>query len=90
MPSGVDVTALSFLTGGISILVGRSDGQIDQWFPLRDIHNNYTLHNVRYFKDQSSPIVALAPEYSRKGFVALDESGQIGIYHTTAERTLLV
>ena len=90
VPSGVDVTALSFLTGGISILVGRSDGQIDQWFPLRDIHNNYTLHNVRYFKDQSSPIVALAPEYSRKGFVALDESGQMGIYHTTAERTLLV
>ncbi|MFT7234779.1 MAG: phosphate transport system permease protein [Methylophagaceae bacterium] len=90
VPTGVNVTALSFLTGGISVLVGRSDGQIDQWFPLRDIHNNYTLHNVRYFKDQQSAIVKLAPEYSRKGFLALDESGQVGIYHTTAERTLLI
>jgi phosphate transport system permease protein len=90
VPPGVDVTAFEFLTGGISILVGRSDGQIDQWFPLRDQDNNYTLHNVRHFKDQNGAIVALAPEYSRKGFLALDASGQLGIYHTTAERTLLV
>jgi phosphate transport system permease protein len=90
VPPGVDVTAFEFLTGGISILVGRSDGQIDQWFPLRDQDNNYTLHNVRYFKDQSAAIVELAPEYSRKGFLALDAEGQLGIYHTTAERTLLV
>lgn len=90
VPPGINVTALSFLTGGISILVGRSDGQIDQWFPLRDMHNNYTLHNVRHFKEQQSAIVDLAPEYSRKGFLALDASGQLGIYHTTAQRTLLI
>lgn len=90
VPSGVEVTAFEFLTGGISILVGRSDGQIDQWFPLRDQDNNYTLHNVRSFNDQANPIVELAPEYSRKGFLALDSIGQLGIYHTTAERTLFV
>lgn len=90
VPSGVDVTAFEFLAGGISILVGRSDGQIDQWFPLRDQDNNYTLHNVRHFKNQNAAIVELAPEYSRKGFLALDAEGQLGIYHTTAERTLLV
>ena len=90
VPSGVDITSLEFLTGGISILIGRSDGQIDQWFPVRDVKNNYTLHNVRSFNEQSSPIVEIAPEYSRKGFLALDKSGQLGIYHTTAHRTLLV
>ncbi|MBT3504323.1 MAG: ABC transporter permease subunit [Piscirickettsiaceae bacterium] len=90
VPSGVDVTAFEFLAGGISILVGRSDGQIDQWFPLRDQDNNYTLHNVRHFKNQNAAIVELAPEYSRKGFLALNAEGQLGIYHTAAERTLLV
>jgi len=90
VPLGVDITTLEFLTGGISILVGRSDGHIDQWFPVRDKDNNYTLHNVRSFSDQLSPIVAIAPEYARKGFLALDAQGQLGIYHTTAERTLLV
>jgi len=90
VPSDVNITALEFLTGGISILVGRSDGQIDQWFPVRDTNNNYTLHKVRSFDDQNTAIVAIAPEYARKGFLALDDSGQLAIYHTTAHRTLLV
>ena len=90
VPTGVDITSFEFLTGGISILVGRSDGQIDQWFPVRDKDNNYTLHNVRSFNAQSSPIIAIAPEQARKGFLTLDKTGQLGIYHTTAHRTLLV
>jgi len=90
VPSGTDITSVEFLTGGISILVGRSDGQVDQWFPVRDADNNYTLHNVRSFHEQQAGIVAIAPEYSRKGFVALDQDGVMGIYHTTAERTLLI
>lgn len=90
VPSGVQITTLEFLTGGISILVGRSDGQIDQWFPVRDDNNNYSLHKVRSFNDQTSAIVKIAAEYARKGFLALDNSGQLAIYHTTAHRTLLV
>jgi phosphate transport system permease protein len=90
VPTGVSITALEFLTGGISILVGRSDGQVDQWFPVRDSDNNYTLHNVRSFNDQAAEIIAISPEYSRKGFLALDKNGLLGIYHTTAQRTLLV
>lgn len=90
VPTGVQITTLEFLTGGISIIVGRSDGQIDQWFPVRDDNNNYTLHNVRSFNKQTSAIVNIATEYARKGFLALDESGQLAIYHTTAHRTLLI
>lgn len=90
VPSGVDITAIEFLTGGISILVGRSDGQIDQWFPVRDSKNNYTLHNVRSFSDQKAPIKVIAPEYARKGFLALDADGDMGVYHSTAHRTMLV
>lgn len=90
VPSGVSITSLEFLTGGISILVGRSDGQVDQWFPVRDRNNNYSLHNVRSFHEQDQAIIQLAPEQARKGFMALDASGKMGIYHTTAERTLMI
>ena len=90
VPHGVDITTLEFLTGGISILVGRSDGQIDQWFPVRGEDNNTILHNVRSFKEQSAAIIQIEPEYARKGFIALDQTGDFGIYHTTAHRTLLV
>jgi phosphate transport system permease protein len=90
VPTGVSVTSFEFLTGGISVLVGRSDGQVDQWFPVRDKDNNYFLHNVRSFNEQSEAIVAIIPEEARKGFLTLDRSGKLGIYHTTAHRTLLV
>lgn len=35
----VHIIALEFLTGGISILVGDTSGQITQWFPVREARN---------------------------------------------------
>lgn len=87
---GIKITAIEFLAGGISILVGDSSGRVAQWFPVRDEENNYTLQKIRAFNEQESPITSIAPEYSRKGFVAIDESGEMGIYHTTAHRTVLL
>ncbi len=88
VPDGVSITSLQFLSGGISILVGDSRGQITQWFPVRDQDNNYTLEHVRDFQSQSAPVTGIAPEYSRKGFIVIDEQGHVGLYHTTAHRTV--
>ena len=82
------ITSLEFLSGGISILVGDSTGRIAQWFPVRDTENNYTLQHVRHFDSQKQPISGIASEYFRKGFLAIDEQGTVGIYHTTAHRTV--
>ncbi len=87
---GINITAIEFLAGGISILVGDSNGKITQWFPVRDDENNYTLQKIRTFEEQTTPITAIAPEYARKGFVAVDKRGEMGIYHTTAHRTVLL
>ena len=83
-----EITSLSFLSGGISILVGDSSGNITQWFPVRDQNNNYTLEKIRGFGSQSAGITSIAPEYFRKGFLATDAAGYLGIYHTTAHRTV--
>lgn len=90
VPAGAQITALSFLTGGISLLVGDSSGQIAQWFPVRDENNHDALEQIRTFKSQQAPITAIAPEYARKGFLAADALGYVGIYHTTAHRTLKI
>lgn len=82
------ITAMEFLAGGISLLVGDSTGQIAQWFPVRDENNQYTLQLVRTFNTQKTPIASIKPEYFRKGFLAIDEAGEIAIYHTTAHRTV--
>jgi phosphate transport system permease protein len=84
------MTSLSFLTGDISLLVGSSDGNISQWFPVRDEGGKRVLTKIREFDDFSRPVNAIAPEHSRKGFVAVDNAGQVGIFHSTAHRTLLV
>jgi len=86
---GNQLTALEFLSGGISILVGESTGQISQWFPVRDENNNYSVELVRRFNAFDSAVAVLTPEYFRKGFLAADSSGNIGLFHTTAGRVLL-
>ncbi|MEM7540990.1 MAG: phosphate ABC transporter permease [Pseudomonadota bacterium] len=84
-----EVSVLRFLSGGISLLIGDSGGKISQWFPVRDASNNYTMMNVRSFEAFTSPVVDIAPEYFRKGFAAIDADGNLGVFHTTAGRTLI-
>jgi phosphate transport system permease protein len=88
--NGGHITSLEFLSGGISILVGDSNGLVQQWFPLRDENNNYTLEFVRGFHAFDSAVAELVPEYYRKGFLAADTDGNVGFFHTTAGRILLV
>ena len=82
------VSAMTFLSGGISLMVGDSDGMISQWFPVRDKENNYTLQRVRQFDSHRGSIRAISAEYFRKGFIAIDDSGAVGIHHSTAHRTV--
>lgn len=87
---GGSVTSIAFLSGGISVLVGDSTGQIQQWFPVRDENNNYSLELIRGFQVFDSAIINLVPEYYRKGFLATDSNGYVGLFHTTAGRVLLL
>lgn len=82
------VTSLQFLSGGISLLVGTGQGRLSQWFPVRDADNNYTLQNVRNFEAGRAAVTAIAPEYYRKGMLALYADGNLAIYHATAHRTV--
>jgi len=84
------ITSVAFLTGDISLLIGDSEGRISQWFPVRDKNNNSVLTKIREFHAQSAAIVGIASEERRKGFVAMDSSGKVGIYHSTAHRTLSI
>ncbi len=82
------ITAMSFLSGGISLVIGDDLGNLSQWFPVRDQHNNSQLKRVRKFEPLPAGVTAIAPEYFRKGFLAIDSRGNLGLYHATAERHL--
>ncbi|WP_342243418.1 ABC transporter permease subunit [Pseudomonas sp. OTU5201] len=85
-----EVTASAMLLGGISLMVGDSKGGITQWFMARDPDGSSRLKHIRDFQLGSSPVVQITAEERRKGFVALDSTGHLGVFHSTAHRTLLV
>jgi len=89
--NGRKVTALEFLTGTISLIVGYDDGHLSQWFPVRNDRNQEVMTRIRDFDHQQgsdNSITAIAAEYDRKGFIVADSLGKVGIYHSTAERNL--
>ena len=85
-----EVSNATSLLGGISLMIGDSSGGIAQWFMVREADGKAVLKSIRSFQLTDSPIIQILPEERRKGFFALDAEGNLGIFHSTAHRTLLV
>ncbi|MFK3920256.1 ABC transporter permease subunit [Pseudomonas fulva] len=85
-----EVTATAQLVGGISLIIGDSHGGLAQWFMARDPDGESRFKQIRTFQLGTSPIVQIDAEERRKGFIALDAEGKLGVFHSTARRTLLV
>ena len=83
-----DVSAARFLAGGNSIMVASDDGEISQWFQVRDKEGVSHLRQIRSF-DNGVKTRVLASEYSRKGFLVGGVDGSISIYHATAGKRLI-
>lgn len=87
---GGKVTAMQFLVSTGSLAVGTEQGQVSQWLMVRDKSNKYHVTHVRDFDALSGAITNITPEFSRRGFWAADDKGNLGIYYGTSSRTLLV
>ncbi|WP_207916380.1 ABC transporter permease subunit [Lysobacter sp. N42] len=85
-----DITAMEFLVGSVSVIVGTSEGELSQWFLVRDEDNNYSLERIRDFDQHAGAITSISAEYTRKGFVATDATGGVGLHYGTSSRTLFL
>ena len=88
---GREVSSVEYLTGTISLMIGYDDGYVSQWFPVRNSNNQEVMTRIRDFDHQQAggnPITAIASEFDRKGFLVADSNGRVGIYHSTAARSL--
>lgn len=83
---GQQVTQMVFQLAQQSLLVGDSQGQITQFFMVRNEHNEQQLTQIRTLKLGDAPIKVLEAEQRRKGFVAIDSTGRVGVFNTTAEK----
>ncbi|MDO6746847.1 ABC transporter permease subunit [Gilvimarinus sp. 1_MG-2023] len=84
------ITAMEFLVGTGSVVIGTEEGSVSQWLLVRNPNNIYHLLPTRDFDSLPGAITTIAPEYTRRGFLVGDSEGYLGIYHGTAARTLLV
>lgn len=83
-----EVTEVEFLLGEQSLLIGTSQGSISQWFMIRD-GSDWELKRIRDFELAESSVIHVETEHRRKGFIVAGEDGYLGIYHSTASRTLV-
>jgi len=85
------VTALSFLLGDVSLVVGDQGGGVNVWMQVRDevSASGWMLKNVHTLKSHLAPVVSIAPSTRDKGFVTAASDGMIHLNHATSEQTLL-
>lgn len=90
LTAGVEITAAKFLTGDLSILVGDANGKVSQWSLVPDEFHQPSIKRLREFSGElNGKITDIAIEPGRKGFMAVDDKGEAGLFHATAHRTLL-
>ena len=89
------ISAVQFLNGTFSLIVGTTEGRLSQWFLVRDDSvdagdNIFFLARARDFARHDGKITDIQPEYNRKGFVVVDAAGGLGVHYGTSSRTLML
>ena len=81
-------TSMALLSGGSSILIGDSNGQVSQWFEVATPQGRQ-FKEVRTFEVSEFEAVShIYTEQFRKSFYTMTKSGEMGVFYTTSEADL--
>ncbi|OOP56169.1 MAG: hypothetical protein AYP45_10535 [Candidatus Brocadia carolinensis] len=85
------VTALGFLLGDVSLVVGDASGGVHVWMQVRDTMSSsgWALKKVHTLASHGAPVVKIDASQRDKGFVTAATDGTIHLNHATSEQTLL-
>jgi len=89
--SAEPITAIEYVLGGNSLLVGDDKGSLSAWFRVRQREDDTDLHLVEahQFPGQGASIQAIGRSPRDKSFVTASNDGALVLRHLTSERTLL-
>jgi len=82
-----NVTAVGILSGGSSVLIGNTNGVISQWFETSG-DNGRKLSHVRDFSIEGA-VASIVAEPYRKTFAVVSDTGELSLFHSTSEATLI-
>ena len=83
---GVAVTALSFLLGDRTLVVGDHAGGVSSWQVLWP---QGRLTRIYEFQGHPGPVIAISGSGRDKGFVTADAAGGLHLHYGTSGKTLL-
>jgi len=89
--SSTAITALAFLIGDRSLVVGDEAGDVSVWFQVEDPTSpkGKRLKKIHVLDSLETPITAISPSPRNRGFLTGDQEGNVVLYHATSEQKLL-
>jgi len=88
--SGGSLTAMDYLLGARSVVVGGSDGGVATWSLVRDEErpDGWRLARIHTFAAHPERVTVIAPSPRDKGFITASLDGTARLHYMTSERTL--
>jgi phosphate transport system permease protein len=90
-PAGTSVSALSYLIGDRSLVIGDSAGDVSVWMPVRQAQESSItrFRLIHQLDAHPSPVTGISPSLRDKGFITGDAQGNLFVHYATSAQTLL-
>ena len=82
------ITSMTLLSGGSSLLIGTSAGQVSQWFEISTGNGREFIQVRTFAASESEAITGIYTEQFRKSFYTITPSGEMGMFYTTSHADL--
>ena len=88
---GVGISALGWVLGDRSLIIGDTAGGVSVWFQVRDQQRpqETPYRQIQVLRSHSAPVTVIAPSPRDKGFLTADATGTVLLHHATSAQTLL-
>jgi phosphate transport system permease protein len=87
--AGAAVSALGFLNGDRTLVVGDARGGVSTWQLVPAPGRSVRLARMHQVTRHESPVTAISPSRRDKSFATGDQAGGVAIHYATSGRTLL-
>ena len=82
------ITSMTLLSGGSSLLIGTSAGQVSQWFEISTGNGREFIQVRTFAASESEAITGIYTEQFRKSFYTITPTGEMGMFYTTSHADL--
>jgi phosphate transport system permease protein len=83
-----EITALEFVIGGNSVVVGTAGGEVSSWFRAVMASGTEAMLRAHVFEPQGTAVVGFAMSPRERSFATSGIDGSLVLRHQTSERTL--